>query len=315
MSQPIFKGQVTRSTGIWYLVKHNNGNVYNCRLKGQLKIKGYRATNPVVVGDFVDFSLEPKSDTGLILKIHERKNYIIRRSAKLSKESHIIAANIDRAFLIATLTSPRTSTGFIDRFLVTAAAYNIPATIVINKLDIYDNSHLEILKKMEYFYKKAGYSFLCVSALYGNNLDMLKNEMKNNICLFAGHSGSGKSAIINAIQPHLNLKTGEISQYHLKGKHTTTFSEMFPLNFGGYIIDSPGIKEFALIDIKKDELFHFFPEMFNLLHKCKFHNCTHTNEPNCAVKKAVADGEIAEWRYKNYISILSGDYMDIKDWK
>ena len=315
MSENFLKGQITRSTGSWYNVRCQDGKIYHCRLKGQSKIKGYKATNPVVVGDIVYFYLEPGLQTGMIFQIEERKNYIIRRAAKLSKESHILAANIDKAFLIASVILPYTSTGFIDRFLVTAETYNIPATIVFNKLDLYDDKHLEILEKMSKVYKDIGYSFLCISALRGDNLDLLKNEIKDKLCLFAGHSGSGKSAIINAIEPNLNLKTVSISKIHQKGRHTTTFSEMFQLSDGGYIIDTPGIKEFALIDIKKEELFHFFPEMFRLLHKCKFYNCTHTSEPNCAVKQAVLNGEIADWRYKNYLSMLSGDDMAVKEWE
>jgi len=315
MYKPLSCGRVIKTTGSWYLVQDNSNVIQKCRLKGQLRIKGFRSTNPVVVGDNVMFFTEDNQQTGIIQEIEERKNYIIRRATKLSRESHIIAANIDRAFLIVTLLSPRTSTGFIDRFLVTASAYNIPVTIVVNKSDLYSEKHQEILSEMENVYNDAGYSFLCVSALNGNNIGMLKEQMKDKFCLFAGHSGSGKSALINAIQPGLNLKVGNISDVHMKGKHTTTFTEMFPLDFGGYIIDTPGIKELGLIDIKKDELFHFFPEMFRLLNKCRFYNCTHTGEPDCAVLDAVEKGYIAGWRYENYINMLAGNDMDFKNWE
>ncbi|HRS54208.1 MAG TPA: ribosome small subunit-dependent GTPase A [Bacteroidales bacterium] len=309
------KGKVIRSTGSWYLVKDiTNNKIYNCKLKGQLKIKGFKATNPVVVGDDVDFIIDEKNNIGIIKNICPRKNYIIRRAAKLSKESHIIAANIDKAFLIATLILPKTSTGFIDRFLVTANAYNIPVVIVFNKIDIYTNSELEQLQVLESTYKNIGYNVINVSAINGYNFDLLINEMKNNICLFAGHSGTGKTTLLNKIEPTLNLKTRDISKTHLKGRHTTSFAEMFPLSFGGYIIDTPGIKEFGLINIKKEELTHFFPEMFQLLNKCKYYNCTHVNEPGCAVKQALEDGQIASWRYKNYIVMFSGEDIEEKEW-
>lgn len=309
------EGIVVKSTGSWFSVKTENEGVCECKIKGTFRIKGIKTTNPVAVGDRVVFDFNPDKKTGLIKEIKKRKNYIIRKSTNLSKISHIIAANIDQAFLVATLASPRTSTGFIDRFLVTTEAYHIPANVVFNKTDIYNNEQLSLLNELTTVYKNAGYGSFNVSAVSGENLDQLKQAMKNNVSLFAGHSGVGKSTIINKIEPGLDLKTGGISEYHQKGKHVTTFAEMHELSFGGYIIDTPGIKEFGLRHFVKEEVAERFPEMRALMWDCKFNNCTHVHEPGCAVKEALQKGEISLSRYENYLRILDDDYFDDKEWE
>ncbi len=300
------KGLVTKSTGSWYTVKAEDNDIYQCRIRGKFRIKGIKSTNPIAVGDLVDFSVEEDGD-GVISKIYERKNYIIRRSSNLSKQSHIIASNIDRAFLIVTLAHPVTSTAFIDRFLVTAEAYKIPVNIVFNKIDLYNESGNEYLDELIDIYEKVGYKCHKVSAIKEINIDLLKDLMKGNINVVSGHSGVGKSTLINAIDPQHDLKTGEISESHFKGKHTTTFAEMVELAEGGYIIDTPGIKGFGIIDMEKEEISHYFPEIFKISDECQFNNCMHTHEPGCAVKSAVEDGIISEIRYYNYLSLLEGD--------
>ncbi len=297
-------GRVVRSTGSWYSVKVENGEIVKCRLKGKFRIEGIRTTNPVAVGDIVDFLLDEKTNTGVITKIHERVNYIIRKATKLSKAAHIIASNIDQVILIVSIVKPRTSTGFIDRFLVTTEAYHIPTTIVFNKVDIYEDEHKKLLDEYIKVYEKAGYGCLVTSAKEKINTDKFKELLKDKISLLSGHSGVGKSALINAIDPKLNLKEGEISKYHEKGKHTTTFAEMFDLDFGGNIIDTPGIKEFGLVGFDKYELGHRFPEFRERMPECRFNNCIHVAEPGCAVRKAVEEGEISGFRYKNYLNIL-----------
>ena len=307
------EGIVFKSTGSWYAVRTAEGKFYNCKLKGQFRIKGLKATNPVAVGDYVSFEL---MDTiGIIDKIQERKNYIIRKSKKLSKQVHIIASNIDMAYLVVTLAQPRTSTGFIDRFLITAEAYHIPASLIFNKADIYDEKLLADLEKIQTLYSSIGYPVYVVSAKTGYNVDYLKGQLRDKVNLFSGHSGVGKSALINSIDPTQQRKTGEISEYYLKGKHTTTFAEMLCLNSGGFIIDTPGIKEFGLIDFKKEDLCHYFPEIFKYLPECKFYNCTHINEPGCAVKEAASRGDISHSRYKNYTRIYFGEDIDISEWE
>jgi ribosome biogenesis GTPase / thiamine phosphate phosphatase len=308
-------GIVFKSTGSWYSVRDNEGNFVDCKLKGQYRIKGLKATNPIAVGDSVEFEFQFNEKIGIINKINPRKNYIVRKSKKLSKQIHIIAANIDMAYVVITLAQPRTSAGFVDRFLVTAEAYHIPATLIFNKVDIYDDAQLQSLSEMKTIYENAGYNCLIVSALRGDKIAELKDQLKGKIVLFSGHSGVGKSALINAIDPSLNRKTGEISEYYLKGKHTTTFTEMLCLNNGGFIIDTPGIKEFGLIDFKQEDLTHYFPEMFKLLPQCKFYNCTHISEPECAVKPAVEKGEISMSRYKSYLSIFYGEDIDLNEWE
>jgi ribosome biogenesis GTPase len=302
------EGTVIKSTGSWLTVMTPKGEIYNCKLKGSFRIKGIKTTNPLAVGDRVEFDMLDEQNTGLIRDIKPRNNYIIRKATKLSKVAHIIAANVDQAAVIVTLAHPRTSTGFIDRFLVTTEAYHIPATIVFNKLDLYNTKMLGRLKELIGIYQEAGYKCIVVSALEKENLDVFKEALKDKITLLSGHSGVGKSALINAIQPHLNLKTREISDYHQKGLHTTTFAEMFPLTFGGFIIDTPGIKEFGLTDFDRREIAERFPEMRKLMYKCRFSNCTHVHEPGCAVKEAVEAGELSLSRYENYLSILSDDY-------
>ena len=302
-------GIVIKSTGCWYLVKDENGNLIECKIKGNLRITGIRSTNPIAVGDNVAFTeSKPENDTnqsvGLIHKIENRKNYIIRKAPNLSKESHIIAANIDQAFLIVTIQYPVTTTTFIDRFLVSAEAYRIPCHLIFNKIDIYNEKQTAQMKALIETYEKAGYMCLMISARNKTGLENLKTLMKNKLNVFSGHSGVGKSTIINSIQPTINIKTGKISDAHFSGKHTTTYSEMYELDFGGYIIDTPGIKGFGVLEMAKEEISHYFPEIFKYLSECQYYNCTHTHEPNCAVKNAVNAGEIAQSRYSSYLSML-----------
>lgn len=302
------RGTVIKSTGSWYQVYSDAGTVVQCRLRGQYRLKGLRSTNPVAVGDKVAFEYEPHGDSAVITDIFDRHNFIIRKATNLSKASHIIAANIDQAVLVATLDQPRTSTGFIDRFLVTAEAYHIPVLIVFNKTDLYDETLLSAMRKLEQVYQKAGYETMSVSALTYQGIDPLKQRLTDIVSLFSGHSGVGKSALLNVIDPALKLRTGEISTIHNKGKHTTTFAEMFQLGFGGWIVDTPGIKEFGLHDFEYETLSHRFPEMRQLMHNCKYADCTHVHEPGCAVLDAVANGLIAGFRYQNYINMLNNDF-------
>ena len=302
------KGIVIKSTGSWYTIRQEDKSIIKCKLKGSFRIKGIKTTNPVSVGDRVRYDVLGEKGVGLINHIYERDNYIIRKSKKLSKVSHIIASNIDQAILIVTLIEPKTSTGFIDRFLITAEAYHIPACLVFNKIDLYEKKHWQFHEELKRVYSSVGYHCIQVSALKGDGLNDLIRMMKDKSSLLSGHSGVGKSALINAIQPGLKLKTGALSPYHRKGMHTTTFAEMFELTFGGFIIDTPGIKEFGLIDFNQQEVSERFPEMRALMHQCQFHNCTHVHEPNCEVIKAVEDGRIDPGRYKSYLSIYFGDW-------
>jgi ribosome biogenesis GTPase len=301
------KGLVTKSTGSWYQVLTDDGQKYDCRIKGIFRTKGITTTNPIAVGDRVDFELEPEQGTGVITKLQPRKNYIIRKSINLSKQAQILAANLDQALLVVTLASPRTSLGFIDRFLVTAEAYDIPAALVFNKLDLFSDEGLEILADYKSIYENIGYPCYEVSALNGTNIDQVSAIIKDKMTLFSGHSGVGKSSLINALVPELQLRTTQISEWHDKGVHTTTFAEMFELPQGGYIIDTPGIRELGVIDIEKNELSHFFPEMRALLNQCRFNSCRHINEPGCAVIKAVDEGPIELSRYESYLSIYNGN--------
>ncbi|OQX96491.1 MAG: ribosome small subunit-dependent GTPase A [Bacteroidetes bacterium 4572_117] len=296
-------GTVIKSTGSWYTVKEKD-KVYNCKIKGKFRTKGFVATNPLTVGDYVDFILKKEENTGLIIKLHKRKNYIIRKSINLSHKAQIIAANIDCAFLVVTIKSPETHTIFIDRFLVSAEAYNIPTTIVFNKIDIYDAADKARMNELIEIYGSVGYNSLRVSAKTKEGIGELTALLKNKVSVFAGNSGVGKSTLVNAIDPALKLKTAEISDYHNKGKHTTTFSEMFEFYFGGYIIDTPGIKGFGLVDLEDENLATYFPEMLKLQGECRFYNCTHTHEPACAVIKAVGDNKINPLRYKSYLSMI-----------
>ena len=300
------KGLVIKSTGSWYEVKHQS-NVYTCRLKGKFRIKGIKNTNPITVGDYVDFKLEENQDTGVIFNIHERRNYIIRKSVNLSKQTHIIASNIDQVFLLITIDNPPTFPGFIDRFLASAEAYKIPAILVFNKVDAYNEKTTLIKNKLKIVYEKIGYKCIDVSATENLNIDVLKELMKDKVSMFSGHSGVGKSTLANAIDKNLNLKTKEISTQNKQGQHTTTFAEMFELPFGGYIIDTPGIKGFGVVDFEPNEVTDYFPEFFALKGNCKFNNCIHVNEPQCAVKDALENNEIAESRYNSYLQILKGD--------
>ncbi|MEW7290900.1 ribosome small subunit-dependent GTPase A [Aquimarina sp. 2304DJ70-9] len=302
-------GIVYKSTGSWYTVKADNGTIYECRIKGKFRIQGIKSTNPVAVGDRVDFKLETKSDqvTGVIEYIHERQNYIVRKSVKLSKQTHIIAANIDVVFLLITLNNPPTFTAFIDRFLVTAEAYGIRAVLLFNKVDTYTEDELLEIKYLAALYRKIGYECIGISAKKGKNVDKVKEIMVDKVSMFSGHSGVGKSTLINTIEPGLSLRTAEISDQHQQGLHTTTFAEMFDLSFDARIIDTPGIKGFGVVDMDKEELGDYFPEFFELKSKCKFNNCLHINEPRCAVKEALDNEEIAWSRYKSYLQILEGE--------
>jgi ribosome biogenesis GTPase len=301
------QGLITKSTGSWYQVQTPNGQRYDCRIKGKFRIQGLTTTNPVAVGDKVDFELEPEQEQGVITKLFPRRNYIIRKSINLSKQAQIIAANLDQAFLVVTLASPRTSLGFIDRFLVTAEAYDIPASLVYNKLDMFSKQGLEILAEYKAVYQKLGYPCYEVSALKGTNIPALKDLLKDKITLFSGHSGVGKSSLMNALLPDLDLRTMEVSEWSDKGMHTTTFAEMYDLPGGGSIIDTPGIRELGVIDIEQQELSHFFPEMRDRMNQCRFNNCRHINEPGCAVLSAVESGDIEPSRYESYLSIYHGN--------
>ena len=308
------KGVVLKSTGSWYIVLTDDHKRFECRIRGSFRVKGIKSTNPVAVGDRV--TVEPEGpENGMITGIDERKNYIIRKATNLSRQTHIIAANIDHAFLVATLVMPRTSTGFIDRFLVTAEAYCIPASIIFNKADLYNDELKDYLEELTAIYGLSGYPCHSVSAFDKSDVQKLRDLMKDKVSLVAGHSGVGKSTLINAIEPNLDLKVGEISETHSKGKHTTTFAEMFELSQGGFIIDTPGIKEFGLVDIEKQELGHYFPEIRERLPECQFNNCLHVNEPKCAVRAAVEEGLIAESRYENYIKLLNSEEMDEEEYR
>lgn len=303
------KGLVYKSTGSWYSVKSENGTFYDCRLKGKFRMGGIKSTNPVAVGDHVDFEIEKKGDdtVGVISGIDERDNYIIRKSVNLSKQTHIIAANIDVAFLLITLNNPPTFTTFIDRFLVTAEAYHIKAVLLFNKIDTYTDDELLEIKLLAALYRKIGYECIGISATTGKNVDKVKALMTNKVTMFSGHSGVGKSTLINTLESGLSLKTSKISDQHLQGQHTTTFAEMFDLSFGGQIIDTPGIKGFGVVEIEKEELGNYFPEFFKLKENCKFNNCLHLEEPHCAIKEAVESEEIGWSRYRSYVQILEGE--------
>jgi len=297
------EGLVIKSTGSWYEVLTDGGKTVNCRIKGKFRTLDIKTTNPIAVGDRVRIEPEPDQETGLITTLHPRKNYIIRKSVNLSKQAQIIAANLDQAFLIVTLASPRTSLGFIDRFLVTAEAYEIPAMLIFNKLDLFSEEGIEILEQYQSIYENAGYPCYSVSAIKETNLDQIRDLLKDKVTLVSGHSGVGKSTLINALLPGKELKTGEISDWSDKGKHTTTFAEMFQLPFGGYLIDTPGIRELGVFDIEKQELGRLFPEIRKLMGNCRFHNCRHINEPGCAVLDALDKGELEPSRYDSYLSI------------
>jgi len=302
-------GLVYKSTGSWYTVKTLNGKVYQCRIKGKFRLKGIKSTNPIAVGDFVNFELETKNNTvtGVIHRIQERKNYIIRKSVKLSKQTHIIATNIDLVFLLITIDNPPTFTSFIDRFLVSAEAYSINTVLLFNKIDTYDEEQLLEMKYLASIYRKIGYECIEISAKTGKNIDKVKQLMIDKVCMFSGHSGVGKSTLINVLEPGMDLKTKEISEQHHQGQHTTTFAEMFDLSFNSKIIDTPGIKGFGVVDMDHEEVGDFFPEFFKLKQDCKFNNCLHIHEPKCAIKKALEDDEVSYSRYRSYVQILEGE--------
>ena len=313
-----YNGLVVRTTGSWYSVLVDSGIFYDCRLRGNFRIRGSKQTNPIAVGDHVTFQLLDDG-TGMITDIADRRNCIIRRATKLSKQTHVIASNIDLLCLVATLGFPRTSTGFIDRLLVTAEAYHIPAVIIFNKCDLYNDDLWEIHDEIKQIYESVGYPVYEVSAIQGTGIEQIKELIAGKVTLFSGHSGVGKSALLNAIDPSLHLKTGEVSEWSLKGKHTTTFAEIFPINImqsgdkaakQSFLIDTPGIKEFGMVDFTPEELSHFFPEMRSRLHDCHFANCTHRHEPGCAIKASVESGEISSERYQNYLNIIDSIISD-----
>ena len=301
------RGIVIKSTGSWYEVKVTDKQVFQCRIRGKFRMSGIKSTNPVAVGDWVHFELESGKETGVIEKIEERKNYIVRKSVNLSKRSHIIASNIDQAFLLVTIDNPTTHTGFIDRFLVTAEAYHIPAILLFNKADTWNNEVKQKQIRLQEIYENIGYDCRVISATTGDNIEEIKALMKDKVTMVSGHSGAGKSTLVNAVEPGLHIKTAQLSDQHNQGQHTTTFAEMHALHFGGYIIDTPGIRGFGVIDIEKEEYTNLFPEMFKLKASCKFNNCLHIDEPKCAVKLALETGEICESRYKNYVQMVNGE--------
>ena len=303
------QGIVYKSTGSWYTVKTADGAFYDCRIKGKFRIKGIKSTNPVAVGDVVEFDIEKSGDETLatITEIKDRKNYIVRKSVNLSKQTHIIAANLDQVFLMITLNNPQTFTSFIDRFLVTAEAYEIPAVLLFNKIDTYSDEELGEIKYLAALYRKIGYTCIGISAISGKNVDKVKELMKGKTSMFSGHSGVGKSTLINTIDNKLDIKTKEISQQHLQGQHTTTFAEMYDMDFDARIIDTPGIRGFGIVDMEKDEIGDYFPELFELKSDCKFNNCLHIDEPKCAVKEALEEDKIAWSRYKSYVQMVTDD--------
>tara|TARA_R110002074_G_scaffold86875_1_gene191747 strand:- start:22905 stop:23858 length:954 start_codon:yes stop_codon:yes gene_type:complete len=314
-------GIVYKSTGSWYTVKSKDDIFYDCRIKGKFRIKGIKSTNPVAVGDRVHFEVETIGDDtiGIIHEIEKRKNYIIRKSVNLSKQTHIIAANLDQVFLLVTLNNPPTYPVFIDRFLITAEAYEIPAVLLFNKVDTYSPEETDEIKFLAALYRNIGYTCLGISAVTGKNVDTVKEMMVGKTSMFSGHSGVGKSTLVNAIEPTLDIKTKKISEQHLQGQHTTTFAEMFDLSFDARIIDTPGIKGFGIVDMEKEEIGNYFPEFFKLKQHCKFNNCIHIDEPKCAVKDALEAGEIAWSRYQSYLQMVKGEdenyRVDIHDEK
>lgn len=297
------RGLVIKNTGSWYSVKTEEGRTVECKIKGNFRLKGIRSTNPVAVGDHVEIICNQEG-TAFITDIEDRRNYIIRKSPNLSKQSHIIAANVDQAFLVVTVNYPETSTTFIDRFLASAEAYRVPVSLVFNKSDLLSDDELKYQKMMVTLYETIGYSCFEVSALDSNTLDCLKPLLKDKVTLFSGNSGVGKSTLLNHIIPGLNLRTAQISEAHNTGMHTTTFSEMLPLSYGGWVIDTPGIKGFGTFDMEPEEICGYFKEIFNFSKGCRFNNCTHTHEPGCAVRKAVEEHYISESRYNSYLSML-----------
>ncbi|MEN1784117.1 MAG: ribosome small subunit-dependent GTPase A [Bacteroidota bacterium] len=306
------QGTVYKSTGSWYTVKTKDGIFHECRIKGKFRIKGIKSTNPIAVGDQVTFALETVGDetVGVISAISDRKNYIVRKSVNLSKQVHIIAANLDQAFLMITLNNPTTYTSFIDRFLVTAEAYDVPVVLLFNKLDSYNEEEMVEVDHLINLYRTIGYPVIGLSAKAQDNVAEVCQLMQDKTSMFSGNSGVGKSTLVNALEPGLELRTAEISEQHLQGQHTTTFAEMYDLSFGGRIIDTPGIRGFGVVDMDRDELGDYFPEFFELKSQCKFNNCLHLDEPNCAVKKALEEGKIAQSRYRSYVQMMEEDVTE-----
>jgi ribosome biogenesis GTPase len=300
-------GVVLKSTGSRYKILFGEGIVLECSIKGKLRIKELRTTNPIAVGDNVMFELDKKNNSGIITEVLDRRNYILRKASNLSKHSQIIAANIDQVFLMITIILPETPVEFIDRFLITAEAYRVPAKIIINKTDIYGTDEMEKLEYLEAMYNKIGYECIRLSLYDKTNLEVLKLLMKDKISLISGNSGVGKTTLLNFFNPALNLKTAEISDYHKQGKHITTFPEMHQMPFGGYVIDTPGIRGFGVVDMERNEIYHFFREIFKKSKECRFNNCLHLDEPGCAVRSAVEKGEIDFLRYRSYLNIIEGD--------
>lgn len=298
------EGLVIRNTGSSYHVLTENGETIDCKVKGNFRLKGIRSTNPVAVGDHVVISKPATGEVAYITEIKDRKNYIIRRASNLSKQSHIIGANLDQTVLVVTVNHPVTSTVFIDRFLATAEAYRVPAILVINKTDLYDEDETRYMNGLMTLYETIGYKCLSLSTVTREGVDKLEALLEGKITLFSGHSGVGKSSLINTLIPDINVKTAQISEYHNKGMHTTTFSEMFRLPAGGYIIDTPGIKGFGTIEMEDENIGHYFPEIFRFSKDCRYGNCTHRHEPGCAVKEAVENHYISESRYNSYLSIF-----------
>ena len=298
------KGLITKSTGSWYQVlEQETGKFFEARIRGKFKLIKTRLTNPLAVGDLVEFSLEI-DDVAWITKIEPKKNYLIRKSTNLSKEAHIIASNIDVACFIYTLKHPETSLGFLDRFLACCEAYNIKPLILFNKMDVLSENETNMVSQIEDLYQNIGYETLEISSYSKMNLEVLQENIKDKVSVFFGHSGSGKSTLVNALQPELNIKTSEISEKLLKGKHTTTFAQMHFWDFGGSVIDTPGVREFAMIDVEKEEIQHYFPEIFKVGRNCKYHNCMHINEPHCAVLNGIESREVEETRYMTYLKIM-----------
>ena len=301
------KGIVLKSTGSNYKVLGAGGVIFNCSVKGKLRIKTLRTTNPIAVGDNVLFEKENKTGNGIISEVLDRKNYILRKSSNLSRQSQIIAANIDQVFLMITIILPETPVEFIDRFLITAEAYRVNAKIIINKTDLYGEYELEKMEYLESIYKKIGYECIRISLEERSNLEVLSLLMKDKISLVSGNSGVGKTTLLNALNPELKLKTEEISDYHKQGKHITTFPEMHKMPFGGFVIDTPGIRGFGVVDMDRNEIYHFFREIFKASKGCRFNNCLHLDEPGCAVRSAVENGDIDFLRYRSYLNIMEGD--------
>ena len=301
------KGIVIKSTGSRYRVLPDDGSIIECSIRGKMRINAVRTTNPVAVGDYVLFEKDIKTGTGVITEILDRKNYILRKSSNLSKQSQILATNIDQVILMITIILPETQPEFIDRFLITAEAYRIPAILLFNKTDLYGDEENGKLSVYEEIYRNIGYKVLSVSVEKDKDLESVKELLKDKVTLVSGNSGVGKTSLLNRLNPSLQLKTGEISEYHKQGRHITTFPEMHPMPFGGYVIDTPGIRGFGVVDMEKNELYHFFPEIFQAAGNCRFYNCLHLDEPGCAVRKAVEEGRISIMRYKSYLGIIDTD--------